>query len=109
MHAERTLETFGYDVVTANSGEDAVKLATETEAISLILMDINLGGEAEKTERMLKKIAAIFTATYEQFPGMFITRPSSEGRIKTQSGKEFLRIKFRIWPGRKTTLGRPLA
>jgi len=31
-------------------------------------------------------------------------QPSSEGRIKTQSGKEFIRIKFRIWPGRSTTL-----
>ena len=53
---------------------------------------------------MVKKIASIITATYEQFSGIFITRPSSEGRIKTESGKEFLRIKFRIWPGRSTTL-----
>ena len=26
--------------------------------------------------------------------------PSIEGRIKTSSGKEFLRVKFRLWPGR---------
>ena len=68
------------------------------------LVDINLSGEAEKADQMVKKIASIITAAYEQFPGIFITRPSSEGRIKTQSGKEFLRIKFRIWPGRNTTL-----
>ena len=68
------------------------------------LVDINLSGEAEKADQMVKKIASIITAAYEQFPGIFISRPSSEGRIKTQSGKEFLRIKFRIWPGRSTTL-----
>jgi len=68
------------------------------------LVDINLSGEAEKADQMVKKIASIITAAYEQFPGIFISRPSSEGRIKTQSGKEFLRIKFRIWPGRNTTL-----
>jgi small conductance mechanosensitive channel len=26
--------------------------------------------------------------------------PSIEGRLKTASGKEFLRVKFRLWPGR---------
>ena len=38
--------------------------------------------------------------TYEQFPGIFISAPSSEGRIKLKTGKEFLRFKFRIWPNR---------
>jgi phosphate starvation-inducible membrane PsiE len=28
----------------------------------------------------------------------------SQGRVKTSSGKEFLRVKFRLWPGRGTPI-----
>ena len=38
-----TIKQFGYEVVTVDSGEQAVELAGKNEAISLILMDINLG------------------------------------------------------------------
>jgi len=38
------LDEFGYDVVVADNGEMAVKLATEGPRISLVLMDIDLGG-----------------------------------------------------------------
>ncbi len=41
----------------------------------------------------------IVEATYEQFPGILITPPTIEGRYQTSSSKEFLRVKFRIWPG----------
>ena len=30
----------------------------------------------------------------------FLTEPSVEGRLQFKSGKEILRIKFRIWPNR---------
>ena len=36
----------------------------------------------------------------EQFPAILTREPSSEGRIKFDTGKEVLRIKFRIWPNR---------
>jgi small conductance mechanosensitive channel len=68
------------------------------------LMDITLSNEKEVAKQMVQKADPVIQAAFEQFPGIFITEPSIEGRIKTQSGKEFLRIKFRIWPGRGTVL-----
>jgi small conductance mechanosensitive channel len=40
----------------------------------------------------------------EQFPGILIYPPSIEGKQKTVSGKEYLRVKFRIFPGRGVPL-----
>ncbi|EKD55566.1 MAG: response regulator receiver protein, partial [uncultured bacterium] len=37
------LKDFGFIVITAHTGEEAVKIALSNEKISLILMDINLG------------------------------------------------------------------
>lgn len=68
------------------------------------LVDITLSARSELADQMEEKIANIVTASFEQLPGLFITPPSSEGLIKTKSGKEFLRIKFRIWPGRGNAL-----
>jgi small conductance mechanosensitive channel len=39
-------------------------------------------------------------AVAEQFPGISIQPPSIEGRQRVGSAREFLRIEFRIWPGR---------
>ena len=39
----KTIKQFGYKVITANTGEKAVRRAVENINISLILMDINLG------------------------------------------------------------------
>ena len=36
----------------------------------------------------------------QQFPGILFTEPSVEGRMLFDSGKEILRLKFRIWPNR---------
>ncbi len=49
---------------------------------------------------MEAKVKSLVTSAFEQFPGIFLSPPSMEARIKTSSGKELLRIKFRIWPGR---------
>lgn len=68
------------------------------------IVDITVSKEPAKRKQMLETIAPILTATFEQFPGIFITPPSSEGLIKTKSGKKFLRVKFRIWPGRGAPL-----
>lgn len=53
---------------------------------------------------MVKKINAIVSSATEQYPGILLAPPSIQGRIKTSSGKEFLRVKFRIWPGRGAPL-----
>ena len=68
------------------------------------LVDITLSGDSEQTKQIIKLIEPVVTATFEQYPGIFITPPSMEGITKTQAGKVFLRIKFRIWPGRGAPL-----
>jgi small conductance mechanosensitive channel len=68
------------------------------------LVDITLSNEKDIANQMIQRVAPIITAAFEQYTGIFITPPSTEGRFKTRSGKEFLRIKFRIWPGRGTVL-----
>ncbi len=45
-----TLQNFGFNVVVADSGEKAVEIALSDEAISLILMDINLGDGIDGTK-----------------------------------------------------------
>lgn len=64
------------------------------------LVDVTLSHEPDAAKRMTEKLQTIVDTAYEQFPGIFITAPSFEGIIKTSRGKAFLRIKFRIWPGR---------
>jgi PAS domain S-box-containing protein len=44
------LNSFGYDVIPAKSGEEAVQIATGNDKIDLILMDINLGFGIDGTE-----------------------------------------------------------
>ena len=45
-----TIEKFGYNVITANSGEEAVDTVEKTPSIDLILMDIELGAGMDGTE-----------------------------------------------------------
>ncbi|MCP4220958.1 MAG: PAS domain S-box protein [bacterium] len=44
------IESFGYSIITAVSGEDAVRVASENDSIRLILMDIELEGGIDGTE-----------------------------------------------------------
>ena len=50
MAEKMVLEKFGYKVILANSGEEAVAVVEKTPAIDLILMDINLGAGMDGTE-----------------------------------------------------------
>lgn len=64
------------------------------------IADITLSNDPGVSEKMEENITAIAQGVYEQFPGILLTSPSMEGRISTSAGKQFLRVKFRIWPGR---------
>ena len=68
------------------------------------LVDITLPTGQEVWETVEKKVESVVTSLSEQFPGILLTPPSIEGRVRTGSGKTFLRIKFRIWPGRGITI-----
>lgn len=64
------------------------------------LVDVTLRGTAQERDAAADKSLALMRGAQEQFPGILLTEPSSEGRRVLSSGREIIRIKFRIWPGR---------
>lgn len=68
------------------------------------LADITLPDDPQLAKQAEEKVKTIVQATFEQLLATFVYPPSIEGRIKTSSGKEFLRVKFRLWPGRGTPI-----
>ena len=50
MAEKKALETYGYSVLTASSGEKAIEFVNNTSGIDLILMDINLGKGMDGTQ-----------------------------------------------------------
>lgn len=50
MSEKIALEKYGYNVITANTGETAVEMVKDGSAIDLILMDIDLGNGIDGTE-----------------------------------------------------------
>ena len=68
------------------------------------LADITLPEDPQLAKQAEEKVKVIVQATFEQLSATFVYPPSIEGRIKTSSGKEFLRVKFRLWPGRGTPI-----
>jgi small-conductance mechanosensitive channel len=68
------------------------------------IADITLPGDPVMAKQVEEKVASIVSATFEQLSGILLAAPSNEGRVKTSSGKEFLRIKFCLWPGRGTPI-----
>lgn len=64
------------------------------------LVDVTLKGDDSARDEAEQAALLLMTAAQEQFRGILMTEPSSEGRQVLGSGREFLRIKFRIWPNR---------
>tara|TARA_R110002051_G_scaffold315152_1_gene393119 strand:- start:37713 stop:38588 length:876 start_codon:yes stop_codon:yes gene_type:complete len=64
------------------------------------IVDVNLPGDAAMQSEAEQTAITLMQDFYEQFPGIFLSKPSNMGRVKLSSGREFVRIKFRIWPGR---------
>lgn len=64
------------------------------------IVDVTLLGEEPEKQAAERVATALMLSTHEQFPGILITAPSVEGRLQLESGREILRIKFRIWPNR---------
>lgn len=62
--------------------------------------DILLPGDPAIGKQAEERVTSIVQGIFEQLPGVLLAPPSVEGRVKTISGKEFLRIEFRTWPGR---------
>jgi len=68
------------------------------------IADITLSGDDALAARMEERIRQIVSGFGEQFPGILMTPPDYEGRKSTSAGRRFLRVKFRIWPGRGTAI-----
>jgi small conductance mechanosensitive channel len=64
------------------------------------IVDANLSSDPAAADQMETTIRSIILSMYERLAGIFLSPPSIEPRITTKSGQTFLRIKFRIWPGR---------
>jgi PAS domain S-box-containing protein len=63
----QTLRKFGYNVIAAYTGEEAIKIVSDNKDINLILMDIDLGEGIDGTEA-----AAIILKDYE-IPVVFLS------------------------------------
>jgi small conductance mechanosensitive channel len=64
------------------------------------IVDVTLLGTQQEKQEAEKSATSLMQSVHEQFPAILITAPSVEGRLQLQSGRELLRIKFRIWPNR---------
>ncbi|MDH3578745.1 MAG: mechanosensitive ion channel family protein [Gammaproteobacteria bacterium] len=65
------------------------------------IVDITLRGDDASRDAIEASALRLMSLVQQQFPGIQMREPSSEGRIKFDAGKEILRIKFRIWPNRE--------
>jgi small conductance mechanosensitive channel len=63
-------------------------------------VDATLLGDSGCRERMHAEAASLTAAFAEQFPGVLAGEPTIVGRLKLASGKELVRVEFRVWPNR---------
>lgn len=64
------------------------------------IVDVTLRGDETARDAAEQTSLTLMKSAHEQFAGILMTEPSTEGRQTLKSGKEFLRLKFRIWPNR---------
>lgn len=62
--------------------------------------DISLSAQQDTAEQMQKKVEAITRGFIQQFPGILRQKPEISAPDTMPSGRVFMRVKFRIWPGR---------
>lgn len=63
-------------------------------------VDVNLPGDEALSQKLEAEIEALCGTTAEQFPGIFRAPPEYMGVLQTARGRRYVRMKFRIWPGR---------
>jgi len=67
-------------------------------------VDFSLPDDPELAARMEAQVRVMAEAAIEQYPGIFRAASEVLDRHTTQAGRSFLRMKFRIWPGRGAPL-----
>ncbi len=65
----KKIQAMGYDIIIANSGEEAIKLTRQTDNINLVLMEIDLGSDLNGIDvasqiLLLRKIPIVFHASH---------------------------------------------
>ena len=64
------------------------------------IADITLSSEAETAQKMLINVNKITQGFVRQFQGIFRSNPEIGSPDAMPSGRNFVRVKFSIWPGR---------
>ncbi len=103
MAQKKILERYGYAVITAHSGENAIETVRTAAGIDLILMDVNLGtgkmDGIECAEIILrdKDIPVLFLSCYDQ-PEIIekAERVTSYGYIVKESGETALNASIKM-------------
>ncbi len=62
--------------------------------------DVTLSSEADLAAQMRTRVEAITQGFVEQFRGILRDDPELDKPVTLASGRVYLRIKFRVWPGR---------
>lgn len=68
------------------------------------VVDVTLLGDAAQKAAMASIATRLMHGFHEQFPRTLIAAPYVEGEHRLDSGKEFLRLSFPIWPNRGAPL-----
>ncbi|MGB5395624.1 MAG: mechanosensitive ion channel domain-containing protein [Gammaproteobacteria bacterium] len=66
--------------------------------------DITISADTDIAQQMQAKVKAITRGFVEQFPGILRAEPDIGQPRTTPVGRVFVRVKFRIWPGRSATI-----
>ena len=90
--------SFGAEVIVPN--RTITNIISYPRGYVRCIADITLDADEEKARDMEEAIRSMAAAAYEQYPGILRTPPDFEGIQSTAAGRRFLRVKFRIWPGR---------
>ncbi len=64
------------------------------------MVDVRLSRDPDQAAQMEASIERLVPTVAERYPGIMRHPASVEGRLTTSTGREFVRIKFRIWPDR---------
>lgn len=92
------VNAFGSEVFIPN--RSIVNVVSFARGYIRCLADVTLSADDKIAASMEGRIYEIVTGFAEQYPGILITQPDYEGWKMAGSGRRFLRVKFRIWPGR---------
>ncbi len=102
LNEAKTLEKYGYEVITAYSGKKAIEAAVSDHDISLILMDIDLGkgmDGTEAAEQILNKrdIPVVFLSSHTEPEVVEKTEKiSSYGYVVKNSGATVLNASIKM-------------